>query len=170
MKSLIATICILGMICIVTGLTVRAADTGTVSCTVTAKSIALTVSDGDVAYGTVAESGSQDTTSTGVDDTQTVTNTGNIAEQINIKTSGASGGAPWTVGITAGSDVFVHSFATTTDETWQILDTVNEYETASSSVAVSGTLDIDLKINVPTSSTDNEEKTITVTIQAVEAS
>lgn len=170
MKSFIAIICALGMICMITGLTVRAADTGTVSCTVTAKSIALTVADGGVAYGTVAESGNQDTTSSGVDDTQVATNTGNIAEQINIKTSAASGGTAWTVGSSAGSDVFVHSFATTTAETWQVLGTVDSYETASSSVAVSGTLDIDLKIEVPTASTDNEEKTITVTVQAVEAS
>ena len=168
MKSLIAIICILGMVGMVAGLTVRAA-TSAVSCTVSAKSISLAVVDGGVTYGSVAEGGTASTTPSGLNDTQVVTNDGNVAEQINIKTSTAVGGTAWTVGSTASTDVFVHSFTTTTAYVWQILGVADTYETASSSVAVSGTLNIDLKIDVPTSSTDTTEKTITVTVQAVEA-
>ncbi|UZE92894.1 MAG: hypothetical protein IB617_01905 [Candidatus Nealsonbacteria bacterium] len=138
--------------------------------TIQAVSISITITtDGDVAYGIVGEGNSQDTTASGVDDTQTVKNNGNVAEKISIKTSNAIGGTDWTVGSTAGTDIFVHSFATTTAETWQILDVVGTYEIASSSVAVNGTLDFDLKITVPTASTDDVEKTVTVTFLAEQA-
>jgi hypothetical protein len=51
------------------------AGTADVTATVTVQNVSVTVSDGTVAYGTVAASGNKDTTSSGTDDSQTATNT-----------------------------------------------------------------------------------------------
>jgi len=130
-------------------------------------SISLT-SDGSVDYGLVALNGEEDTTSTGLNDTQTITNDSTITENFNIKTSNATGGMTWTVGAAAGSDVYVHSFSTNGGSSWEVLDTVDVYETLATGVAASSSQDFDLKIHLPTETTDYQEKTITVTVQAVE--
>lgn len=173
MKSLIVSICILGLVGLITGITSWAATTGTVTATVTARNSSITIStDGSIAYGTVDLSGSTSTDvgvgGIGTVDPETFQNTGSVA-QFNIKTSGGTGGTAWTPGATAGSDIFVHSFTTTTIpiESWQALETVDTYETASSTVDASVSQTFYMKIDMPTASTDYVQKSITVTVQAV---
>ncbi len=131
-----------------------------------APSITITT-DSSVAFGILALSMEEDTTATGIDDTEIIQNNGSATENFNIKTSNAIGGTTWTVGTSAGSDIFVMSFSTNDGGAWEILNTTDTYETLATSVAVSGTVDLDLKIGLPTATTDYQQKSITITVQAV---
>lgn len=130
-------------------------------------SITLTT-DGTVAYGTTALDSEKSTIPSGLNDTQTAQNNGNITENFNIKTSNAIGGTQWTVGGSAGNNVYVHSFSINGGSSWEVLDQADTYETLKTSVAQNGTQNFDLKIHTPTSTTDYQQKTITVTVQAVQ--
>lgn len=147
---------------------VNGADTAAVTATVTPQSISVSVSDGSIAFGTVALGGSQDTIT--LVDTQTFTNTGNINEDFNIKTTTATGGTtPWTVSTTTpGADSFVLSYSDDVGVSWTPIET--DYTLAGSNIDPSGTGVIDFKIDMPTSSTDSVEKSITITVQAVATS
>jgi hypothetical protein len=152
-----------------------AGTTGSVAATVSPQNISVSVTDGVVAYGTMNLSSSKDTTSGGVDDTQTATNDGNIAEDFNISSSDATGGSGWTLAGTVGADQFKHSFCTSgsgspdpcdTGATWNAMST--SYSSLGSNIAASGTSKFDLKIDTPSSTTDYLQKSITVTVQAVQ--
>lgn len=153
-----------------------AATTGTVAATVTPQNISVAVTDGSVAYGTMDLSSSKDTTSGGVNDTQTATNDGNVAEDFNITSSNASGGTTWTLAGTIGANQFKHSFCTAgggspdpcdATPTWNAITTAGNYQSLGTNIAASGTAKFDLKLDTPSSSTDFVQKSITVTVQAV---
>lgn len=144
---------------------VLAADTATVTATVTLQNVSVTVSDGTVAYGTLAASSTEDTTSGNLNDSQTATNNGNITEDLNIK--GQDSG-DWTLAGSVGADQYKHDFCITTcDSTpsWTALTT--SYQTLQSSVSASGTQDFDLRMNTPSSSTSYTSQSVDVTVQAV---
>jgi hypothetical protein len=152
-----------------------AGTTGSVAATVSPQNISVAVTDGTVAYGTMNLSSSKDTTSSGVDDSQTATNDGNIAEDFNISSSNATGGSGWTLAGTIGADQYKHSFCNTgsgspdpcdTGATWNAMST--SYSSLGTNIAASGTSKFDLKIDTPSSTTDYLQKSITVTVQAVQ--
>ncbi len=160
----------LGILSLVLGLAapVWAAEEG-VSCTVTPKLISLTVSDGSVAYGTLDLNSEENTKDFG--DNQTVTNNGNVAEKIEVKTSNAIGDTQWTIGTVGTLDVFAHYWsadpgAETPVWTAWAADT---YAELVASLAKDGTQLLGLKIHTPTSTTDYVEKSIIVTVLATEA-
>ena len=169
MKSLIVSIYILGLVGMATGISVWSATEGTISATVTGRNLSINrTSDGIIAYGTLNLSATTTTDPSNIPtDTETFNNDGSTA-RFNIQTSGATGGTAWSVGATAASDTFVHSFTSTTATgwNWQILQTVDTYETASSSVDATANMNIYMKLDMPTASTDYVQKTITVTVQA----
>lgn len=151
-----------------------AASTGTVAATVTPQNISVSVTDGTVAYGTVDVSSSKDTTSGGVNDSQTATNDGNVAEDFNIKSTDATGGTTWTLAGTVGADQYKHSFCTTgggspdpcdATPTWTAMTT--SYQALGTNISSSGTKKFDLKLDTPSSVSDYVQKSITVTVQAV---
>lgn len=153
-----------------------AASTGTVAATVTPQNISVTVTNGTVTYGTLDLSSSKDTTSGGLDGTQTATNDGNVAEDFNITSTNATGGTPWTLAGTIGADQYKHSFCTAgggspdpcdASPTWNAITTAGSYQTLGSNIAASGTNKFDLKLDTPSSTTDYVQKGITVTVQAV---
>ena len=131
-------------------------------------SITRSAGDGTFAYGTVNLGTTTSTEPAGLNDVETFKNTGNGAEQFKIKTSHAVNGTQWDVTSGApGTNTFRHSFTTTTSPTWQILDTYDTYETASSSVAVNGTVDTYMQIEMPTGTGgDYTAKTITISVMA----
>jgi len=134
------------------------------------KSAAVSVTlntDGTVAFGNVSLSAEENTLASGVDDTEIVKNNGSATENFNIKTSNATGGTQWSVGASAGSDICVVSFSTNDGGAWEVLQTVDSYETLATSVSVDGTVNLDLKIGIPTITTDYNQKSITITVQAV---
>lgn len=143
------------------------ASSANVTATVTVQNISLTVSDGSVTYGTLAADTTQDTCSGGghLNDAQTVTNNGNIAEDFNIKGVNT---ASWTLAGTAGSDQYVHSFANgacTTTFTGTALTTSDQ--SLATNIAASGTATLNLQIHTPNPSTVFTEQSPNVTITAV---
>lgn len=142
-----------------------ASDTAQVTATVTVQNVSVSVSDGSVSYGTLAASSTQDTTSSGVNNSQTASNDGNIAVQLNIRGQDT---ANWTLQNTPGTDEYRHDFCITdcdTTPTWTALTT--NYATLNASVAASGTQVFDLRIHTPVSSTSFVQQSAGVTVQAV---
>jgi len=145
---------------------VDAADTGTVNATVTAQNISVSVADGTVAYGVLAVNSSKSTTTTDLNDLQTATNGGNVAENFNIK---GSNSAAWTLAATPGAEQYTHKFCTTsctTPPTNYTALTTN-YQTLGTAIATSGTKTFDLQITTPTSTATYTAQTVDVTVQAV---
>lgn len=142
---------------------VKAATTASVTATVTVQNVSVTVADGTAAYGTLAVNTSADTNPL---DTQTATNNGNVAENLNIR---GQNSANWTLGAAAGADTYVHRFCTATCTTpptnYTALTT--SYQTLATGVAASGTQTFELEITTPTSSTNFTQQSVDVTVQAV---
>ncbi len=165
MKSLITYLSILGLVGMIITMEALAADTATVTATVTVQNISVSVSDGEVSYGTLAVNTSQDTTSGNLNDSQTATNDGNVTENFNIK---GQDSAAWTLASSAGADQYVHEFCTSncdTSPTWTALTT--DYQTLATGIEASGTQVFDLKITTPTSTSSYDEQSVDVTVQAV---
>lgn len=146
---------------------VYAATTANVTATVTAQNISVSVADGGVAFGTIGLSSTADTTTTGVNDSQTATNDGNISEQFNIKAGNTTG---WTLAATAGSNQYAMKFCKTTCDTtptWTAVGIDPSYATLATGIAALGTQVFDLQVGSPTTTTDYNQQTITVTVQAI---
>lgn len=131
----------------------------------------VSVSDGVVSYGYVAVGGTQDTTSSGMNDTQTATNDGVITESLNIKGNNTS---CWTLAGTPGSEQYAHEFCTTgsgspdvcdATPTWTALTT--NYQTLATSISASGTQKFDTNLKMPSSTNCYTQQSVDVTIQAV---
>ena len=161
MKSLIATICILSLVGMVVGVVAQGADTASVAATVTVQNISVSVTDGTVAYGTLAVNTTKSTLAGELADLQTATNDGNVTESFNIR--GTDSGT-WTLGATAASNVYVHKFSTNSGTLWTALPLVNQ--TLATGKAVGGTQTFDLQITTPTVSADYIEHSVNVTVQA----
>lgn len=135
--------------------------------TTTAAVVSVTVTtDGSIAYGTLSSADNKSTIQ--LSDTQTAQNDGNVAEDFNIKTSAATGGTGWTLGAAAGSNIFVHEFSTNSGGNWTKFTTADSYQTLITNIAASGTQNFDLRFTAPNPSSDVVQKTITITIQAVQ--
>lgn len=119
-------------------------------------------------YGIIAPSSSKNTVQ--LSKTQTAQNNGNVAEDFNIKTSNATGGTQWSLGSSPGSDVFVHEYSTSSGPPWTKFTTAGSYESTPlvTNVLVGNSQNFDLQITVPSSTSDYQQKSITVTIQAVQ--
>lgn len=167
MKKITISIAVFSLLALV-ALPVIAADEGTVSATVTAQIVSVAVTDGNVSYGVLGLGTTKDTTATGVNETQTATNNGNVSVDLKIRSSDAtSAGTPWNLAGTAASDAFTHEFSINSGSSWTDFDTDNNVNvTLANGVAALGTQDFDLRIGTPTASTDQLEHTITVTVLA----
>jgi hypothetical protein len=168
MKSFIASIAILALIGLGVGVSVEGATTADVSATVTAQLVSVSVSDGSIAYGILSLDTTKDTTATGVNDTQTATNDGNVTENLSIRSSDAtSSGTTWELAATRGDDAFTHEFSINSGGAWTAFNPDNTtYSTLANTVATSAGQTFDLRIGTPTSSTDSVQHTVTVTVQA----
>lgn len=149
---------------------VSAASTDTVAATVTAQIYSVSVTDGTVAFLTVAQDSTQDTTTGGVDDSQTATNDGSVAAKFNIKAEDSTGGTGWTLAATAASETYTMKSCTATCDaspTWTSVGIHPSYATLVASVDASSNQVFDLQVGTPTSTTETTEQAITVTVQAV---
>lgn len=172
MKSFISVVSVVVITGMLVGVLSYAADTASVTATVTARNISVAVSDGSVAYGNIALSGTASTTSDGLDDTQTATNDGNVSEDFNIIGIDTVGGTAWTLESAIGTNQYTHAFCNTDScdatPTWTLIQEASYTTLSSSTVATStGTQLFDLRIVVPSASTDYTEKNVDVTVQAV---
>ncbi len=144
---------------------VKAADSATVTATVTAQNISVTVSDGTVTYGTIGLSSTRDTTTGGVDDSQTANNNGNITEDFNIKGQNT---AAWTLAGSVGADAYFHKFCTATCDaspTW--IATTTSYQTLATGVASAGDQIFDTQVGTPSSTSSYTEQSVDIIVQAV---
>ena len=141
---------------------VRAATTGTIAATVTATNIAVSVSDGSIAFGSVALNTATTTVAHG--ETQTVSNTGSAAV-LNVKSGNATGGTAWTLGTSAGSDTFKLEVSMTSGSAYMTFQATDTYLTASSTFASLANQNVDFRFTTPTASTDFAQKSMTVTVQ-----
>ena len=127
-------------------------------------SVSIT-SSGVITYGYVAIGTASSTVNNGY--TQTAQNDGNTAEKLNVKSSDATSGTTWTLASSIGANQFKHEFSTTTGSVWTVMPDSTTYVTAAPSVAQSGTVNFDFRLTTPSASTDYQQKSITITVQAV---
>lgn len=144
-----------------------------VTATVTVQNISVSVADGNVSYGTMSANTTKDTTNTGVNDTQTATNNGNVSETFNIKGSNSTA---WALAGAAGADQYKHDFCTTGTGVTDPCDAnpvytglTLDYQQLATPIAADGTKKFDLRITTPTSSTSFVQQNVNVTVQAVAA-
>lgn len=174
-KVLISLVCLLALGVSIFRSRVMALDEGTVTATVTVQNVAVTVADGGITYGTLAASGTKSTLVGEANDMQTATNTGNVTETINIKGANSTG-CVWTLAGTQASEQYFHKFCNDTDNdcstppTSYTALTASYQELDTGIAATSGTVDFQLQIGVPSSTTCDDEATVTVTVQAVAGS
>jgi hypothetical protein len=143
-----------------------AATTSNVAATVTTQNISVSVSDGSVTYGTLGPSSSRSTTAADLNDVQTATNDGNVAEDFNLRGQNSTN---WTLAGSAGADQYVHQFcvsACTTPPTNYTALTTNYQQIANSKSPLDTQL-FDLRITTPSSSTVYTQQSVDVTVQAV---
>ena len=161
-KALVASIAIVSLMAMLVGTAVMGA---TVTATVTAQNVAVSVTDGSIAYGIV--NGSEDTTSsvtTGIDDTQVVSNDGNVPENFDIAGTNST---DWQLGAAAGDATYEHAWCTSncdSSPTWSALST--SANSLATSVATSGTQAVDFQITVPTSNAGTNSENVDVNITA----
>ena len=148
---------------VIWGQNIRAAETAPIAATVSAVNLAVSVSDGSIAFGSVALNTATGT-ATYDDQTQTVSNDGSNAV-INVKSGNATGGTTWTLGTSPGSDTFKLEVSTTTGSTYMTFQATDTYLTASSSSASLTSGPLDFQFTTPTVSTDFVQKSLTITVQ-----
>lgn len=167
MKNFTSFIGILVLTGMVVSAAVMAADSADVTARVRVQNISVTVSDGFVDYGALPLSGDEDTTSNGINDSQTATNNGNLTEDFNIE---GSDSAAWDLHTSVGTDQYVHNFCTSNCDaspTWTNLAT-SSYATLATGITTSTPDQVfDLQILVPSATGDTNEQSVDVTVQAV---
>jgi hypothetical protein len=126
--------------------------------------VSILIGDGDIAYGLVQTS--EDTTSSGVDDTQTATNNGDVAEDFEIM---GQDSADWTLAGSAGDATYAHKWCITncdSSPTWTAI--TNAYTTLVENIASTSYQDVDFQVTVPTSNAGSNEQDVDITIRAIE--
>ncbi len=140
-----------------------AASSAVVSATVTVQNISMTVASSTIAWGTLP-AGTASSTNPAF--TNTLTNSGNVAENFLVK---GQNSANWTLAATAGSDAYEEATCATSCTTaptgYTALTTTNA--TLASNVASLATSPLDLYIKVPTTSTVFTQQSVDITLTAV---
>lgn len=165
MKSFISILAIMDLLVImVIGPAALAADTAAVTATVTVANISVTVTDGSITYGTLGLNAATSTCGLSPQDSQTVTNNGNVAETFNVMGSTSTN---WTLGATAASETYVHKFSSSTCPWTSGTALTLSYQTLATNIASSGTATLNLQVNTPTATTYFTQQSFSVTVQAV---
>lgn len=167
-RRMLALLIAVALVALVLPANVFAAE-GTVTCTVSAAMVSVTVTDGDVAYGTLALEETKSTLD--LTDTQTVTNSGNVREDFTIKSSNATrdGGTTWDlVTATPGHNEFKHEFSTDSGSNWTAMPADNSFTGLMSDIDPEDSGPLDLRITMPGTTDDYLEHSIIVTVMAAE--
>lgn len=155
---------------------------GTVTATVTPQIIAVTVEDGDVDYGYLDISETNNTfdgASPALGDDQTITSGSNVSTDIALRSSDAyvtPNTTSWDLVGTAAPDDFVHSYDIDVGEgsaDWAAFPFDGTFDNTYTSSVVTlasfgNTATLDLKIDMPTSISNILVRNITVTVLATE--
>ena len=125
--------------------------------------ISITVSDGAISYGIIPANSSKSTCD--LNDTQIVTNNGNVAETFNIMGSNSTN---WTLGTSPGNEIYVHKFSTSSCPWTSGIPLTTSYQTMATNIAPNATTTLNLQITTPTNTNYFTQQNINVTIQAVQ--
>lgn len=146
-----------------TAFSVTRVDAAIVAATVTVTNVALTVGDGSIAYGTLPLSTAK--TTYALFDTQSATNTGNVAEDFFIS---GTDSANWTLAATSSSEAYRHSFClsdcTSSPTNYTALTTSNA--ALATNVASNAAVRFDLALTTPTATASYTEQNVDVTVTA----
>lgn len=177
MKRLGLSLALALVLTVVVALPVAAATTQDVTVTATPSYVALTNSEASWAAGTVSTSTDYWWTDDGNppaepfvdgDMKSTITNTGSVSEDIDIKATNFTGGVGWTLtsGATGENTVRVKAGKTgDANEAAMVILTTGDQELVDS-LAASGTKLWCMMMETPSSFTDGVEKSSTVTLTA----
>lgn len=177
MKKFLAGLGILSLVLLVAApVLAQSTDTASVAATVTPVTISVSVSDGDVDYGILDISESNDTLDGTAAETQTITSGSNVSTNITLKSSDATGtNVDWNLVSAAtgvGADTFVHYYdidGTAGSAVWTDFPDTNLYTgTVVTLASLGDTATMDLKIDMPTSISDATVHSIDVTVLATE--
>ena len=157
MKFLIVTITILAWVGMIAGMAALAATEGTVTATVTAAVISISVTDGGVTYGSVALGATDNTIAES--ETQVVENTSNIEAEFNIK---GTDSANWALVDGPSGEEYQHSFATS-GLVWTKLTTT--YQTLIALLAQDATESLDLEILMSADTAQEATQDVDVWVQ-----
>jgi len=163
-KKLFALFAFLPLIAVMLTMQVGAADEETVTATVTAENLVISVTPGSISYGTIGTSSTKDTTDTGTDESQTASNDGNVTSDFNMK---GYDSASWGIGDTAGSESYTHKYCNAADcdgsPAWTALGL--GYSLVYDAVAASGTHVFDLEVGTPVTTSDYDAQTVNIMVQ-----
>ncbi len=121
--------------------------------------------DGAVSFGTLAASATEDTTATGINDTETVSVDTGPAD-LDIRSSTFSdGGNTWTLGAASGADQVKWEFSKD-GSAWTTFLLADTLYTLDTNVAQSATRNVFLKITMPSTTNSYNQHSTTVTIVA----
>ena len=151
-------------------LPVWAATTDQVTTTVTVKNLAVSVSPSSIDYLTIAIGSTEDTTTSGINNSITATNDGNITADFNIQGADSTN---WTLSDSAsGSETYMHQFCTSNCDSSPLWTALNNssYDTLATGITASGNQVFDLQITTPTDTAYYTQQSTTVTIQIVDPS
>jgi len=167
MKSFIATIAILGLVGLMVGASLSFAAESSITARVKVQQVSLSITDGEIDYGTLDLSGTKDTTASGVNDTQTVQNTGNVNEDFDVKGTNVSGSCTWILASSQGPDQYYHKICTSncdSSPTWTALTTT--YTEYANNISPLDTADFDFKVGVPSSTSCSSQVNVNIWVQA----
>jgi len=125
--------------------------------------ISVSVSDGAISYGIIPANSSKSTCD--LNDTQIVTNNGNVAETFNIMGSNSTN---WTLGASPGNEIYVHKFSTSSCPWTSGIPLTTSYQTMATNIAPNATTTLNLQITTPTNTNYFTQQNVNVTIQAVQ--
>lgn len=153
-----------------------AEESANVALTVTPQVISVTVTDGDVAYGVLSFSETNNTFDGDAQETQTITNQSNIPVDISVSSTDATGTTEdWELADTPGAATFSHLYDidATGSATWSNFPDDNSSTTPVVTLDENGGTDdnasLDLRLDMPTSSTDTTQHSVSVTVLATES-
>lgn len=152
---------------------ILAADSDSVTATVTPKIISVLLSPTSVDFGVVAVNSYKDTTSgsSGVNTSITATNNGTVAESFGIQGSDSSDWILVPIASHGNAEEFAMEYCNngTCDATPNWADIGDgTYTTLGTNIALLGTQEFDLRIRTPFSTAITTEQSITITVLATE--
>jgi hypothetical protein len=119
-----------------------------------------------VAFGNISANTTEDTTATGINDTEVVSVDTGPAD-LNIKsTTFGDGSNTWSLSTSSGAGQ-VHWEFSPNGSTWNDFAVADNYYTLATSVAQGNTQDVDLRLTTPTTTSSYLQHSATVTVQAV---
>jgi hypothetical protein len=131
--------------------------------------ISVTISPGtNIDFGMCSPATPKSTLDLDPQETQTAQSLSNINVDLKIKSTNAidgGSGSDWVLSSTPG---FYFKFSTNGGSAWTAFEDAGVYSNLVNDLPPNNTQDFDLQITVPTSPPDGNEKTLTVTVMAVE--